>query len=439
MRSFRDARQAAGIETTAYDPLLPAGVLADERADRPERIAFFGNFGMQNLGNESTLAAMIKNARQRLPDAELTCICPDPQDTSARHGIAASLLSYRFSREFAARPASSNPVVGFVRRLCVRLPSEVLELFRAFRALRGVTMLVMTGTGMLSDFGIRPLGLHYEILKWSLLAKLRGARLMFVSVGAGPIALPLSRFLVKLALSLADYRSYRDDFSRSYLKEVGFDTGGEEVYPHIAFSLPMRARSPAGGDGRVVAVGLMDYYGSRASSRVGEEAYLDYVSKVAKFVSWLVEHDYRVRLLIGDVTYDRRSVADVLQMLRAWGTPSRDGQIVAAPVASAERLVEELAGTDLVVATRFHNVLLGLMLGKPVVALSYHPKLAALMEAMGLSQYCHEVDHLDVERLIEQFTDAERNRARLAAAVERRSAECRRALDRQYQAIFDPR
>jgi len=41
----------------------------------------------------------------------------------------------------------------------IRLPLEVIEWLKAFRALKGTSMLVMTGTGMLGDFGIGPFDL----------------------------------------------------------------------------------------------------------------------------------------------------------------------------------------------------------------------------------------------------------------------------------------
>ena len=85
-------------------------------------------------------------------------------------------------------------------------------------------MLVMTGTGMLGDFGILPTSLHYEILKWSAAAKLCRCKLLFVSVGVGPIRSRPSRILIKASLRLADYRSYRDDFSKQYLEGMNFDT-----------------------------------------------------------------------------------------------------------------------------------------------------------------------------------------------------------------------
>jgi polysaccharide pyruvyl transferase WcaK-like protein len=404
----------------------------------PKRIAFFGNFGAQNMGNEYTLQAMIHNVRLRMPAAELSCICSDPEDTSARHRIPAALISYRYSREFRSRSqrAKSNPVIRTLRRLFVRLPREAIDLIRAYRTLEGITMLVMPGTGMLGDFGIGPLDLHYEILRWSVLAKLRGVKLMFVSVGAGPIAHPLSRWIVKRAISLADYRSYRDTFSKAYLKDIGFDTSRDRVYPDLAFSLPQASRPARKRSGRVVGVGLMDYYGTRASPRHGEEAYLDYLNKVTAFVSWLIGRDYEVHLLIGDASYDTRCRSDLLRMLRESGVAPRAGQIVDVPLASVEDLIEEIAQTDSVVATRFHTVLLGLMLDKPVLALSYHQKIASLMDAMGLSQYCHDVDRAQAAQLMEQFGELQRNSTVIASLVSRKASECRRALDEQYEQLF---
>ena len=233
--------QAAGVVSRATEAMAPAGGSASAAAQpRPRRVAFFGNFGTQNLGNEYTLAAMLANARRRMPGAELICICTDPKDTAARHGVTATSMSYRYSSAFlaAARRMSEARVVRALRRLFVRVPREVVEMVRAFRSLKGVSMLVMTGTGMLSDVGIGPFDLHWEILKWSAVAKLRGAKLAFASVGVGPIASRASRWIVKRALSLADYRSYRDAWSRSYLQSIGFESSRDRVCPDLAFSLP---------------------------------------------------------------------------------------------------------------------------------------------------------------------------------------------------------
>ena len=156
----------------------------------------------------------------------IDCICSDPEDVSARYNIPAIPIYSRHrnaSRSRAEAPYT-NTLVRLLRRVFIRLPQELLHWITAFRTLKGTKMLIMTGTGMLTDFGITPLDLHYEILKWSLAAKLRQCRVVFLSVGGSRLDRPLSRWLVKSALSLADYRSYRDRFSRDCLDSIGVNT-----------------------------------------------------------------------------------------------------------------------------------------------------------------------------------------------------------------------
>ena len=402
-----------------------------------DTITFFGNFGTQNLGNEYTLKAILQNLRKLLPGARVNCICPDPQDATARYEIPAFRMSYRQAKGSRSRGARSSRAISLLRRLFVRVPLEIGEWVKAFRRLKHTSMLVMTGTGMLGDFGIGPLDLHYEILKWSIVAKLRRARVLFVSVGAGPIDHPLSRWIVKRAVSLADYRSYRDAFSREYLARIGFDSRGDFVYPDLAFSLqPEVPRSPERkGSPRVVGIGLMDYYGRRSVPEEGEDIYRRYLEKVTDFVAWLLERDYTVQLLIGDVSYDKRVKRDVRALLRERDPERSKGKIFDVPVSSVEQLVSQLASTDMVVATRFHNILLALMLNKPVVALSYHPKIASLMSGLGLAEYCHDIDEPGVEGLVERFTRLERNAGAARSLIERKAKEYRKALDEQYARI----
>jgi polysaccharide pyruvyl transferase WcaK-like protein len=415
----------------------PARIEEGARQLKRTTISFFGNFGTQNLGNEYTLQAIIHNVHKYLPTAKVNCICTDPEDASARHNIPASPISYRYDKGYRSTVRSDTVIIRWLRRFLIRLPLELIQWLKAFRTLKGTSMLVMTGTGMLGDFGIGPFDLHYEILKWSILAKLRGTKLLFVSVGAGPIAHPLSRRIVKLAISLADYRSYRDSFSKEYLASIGFDTKDDFVYPDLAFSL--RPRIPASGsrNSRVIGLGLMDYYGKGSALEYDEIAYQNYLDGVTTFVASLLDRKYTIRLLIGDVSYDKRVTGDVIKRLKERGTNYQEGQIIDDPVSSVEQLIAQLAETDIVIATRFHNLLLALMLNKPVVALSYHEKIASLMAGVGMAEYCQRIDQLDASRLMEQFNKLEQNAGTIKSMIEQRIGEYGRALEQQYAHIFN--
>lgn len=436
-----EVRSPGEILATLDEALVGPTFRSEPVQMETKTVAFLGNFGTHNLGNECTLQSVVQGARTHLPGAALRCICPGPEDAAERHGIAASRMSYRDDQAFRSRTAGrvSTPVVKWARRLLIRAPLEFVDWLEAFRALRGTTMLVMPGTGMLGDFGIEPLGLHYQILKWSIVARLRGCKVLFVSVGAGPIENPLSRWIVKRAISLADYRSYRDRFSRQYLDGLGFDTSRDRVYPDLAFSfagpatpLPRRRSSR-----RVVGLGLMDYYGRESRPERGESIYQGYLQALVPFVAWLLERDYSVRLIIGDLEYDKRVKGDLLRMLAERSLPGERGRILDEPISSPEQLWGQLAQTDVVVATRFHNVLLALMLDKPVLALSYHEKVESLMAGMGLAEYCHRIVDLDAQRLRERFAALEESAESLQGSIHQKTGEYRAALDEQYRLIFN--
>jgi polysaccharide pyruvyl transferase WcaK-like protein len=393
------------------------------------RITFWGNFGTGNLGNECTLQALIHNVRRLLPESELACVCRGPDDTSTRHGVR--------SIPMTSRRGTGQPLGGPLRkwyRSMAHLVSEARDLLRALGVLRGVDLLVMSGTGMLSDSGEGPFGLTFEMAKWATAARIRGCRTAFVSVGAEALDSALARRFTRLALRLADFRSYRDALSKERLRKIGFDSGPDAVYPDLAFSLPEALwceRTPPTGRQSVVAVGIYDYMGGRHAQRV---EYRAYVAKLCSFIGWLHGQGHTVRLVIGDFQYDEAVRQDVLASLEAGGLTAASVQHDVAR--SVAELVAQLNEADYVVATRFHSVVLSLMLGKPVVSLSYDDKNDVLMAEMGLAAYCQRLAELDVDRLIVQFLDlrsrADSLRPRIRETVERNRA----ALDQQYQRLF---
>ena len=105
-------------------------------------------------------------------------------------------------------------------------------------------------------------------------------------------------------------------------------------------------------------------------------------------------------------------------------------------MSSVEQLIAQLAEADIVIATRFHNILLALLINKPVVALSYHEKISSLMAGMGMGEYCQNIDRLDVDLLVEQFLELEKNAGIVKPLIEGKVEHYRKALDQQYAHIF---
>ena len=149
----------------------------------------------------------------------------------------------------------------------------------------------------------------------------------------------------------------------------------------------------------------------------------------------MLAHEYDVQLLIGD-RGDRPVLEEFRSLLRNRLPEYDAGRIGDAPADSVEGLLSQIAGTEFVVATRFHNVLLALLSNKPTIAISFHHKCASLMTSMGLADYCLDIKDLKGNELIDRVCDVERNVVNLKDLIRERAKECREALEEQYEAIL---
>jgi polysaccharide pyruvyl transferase WcaK-like protein len=416
---------AAGKPTVADDALLTSA-----------KISFFGNFGSANTGNESVLLAIISRLQMLYPAGDFRCICSNPEAVTTRYGIQAVAFSTNGAKLW-------DRDVSVIRRLPMGFAALVAELgqfFRAFRILRGTDMLIVPGTGLLTDaHGIYGWG-PYSLSRWALMAKLRHARVLFICVGAGPITSRAGGRLLRMSLSLASYRSYRDETSRECLRSVGVHTKRDLIYPDLAFSLPEAIlpgdRSPLRDAKRVVGLGLMAYSPEHSGLGRGPDTYQNYLEALALFAEWLFDHGYEIRLLLGDD--DTEAIDDFRSVLEAQLDGSYEDRLVEQPFGSVQDVLDAVAATDVVVATRFHNVLLSLVLNKPVIAISFHHKCSSLMRQMKLSAYCHEIHEMDAARLIEQFQLLEQDEDAIRSTIADGVSRARAALDEQYDRLFAP-
>lgn len=344
----------------------------------PRRIALFGLFGSGNLGNDGSLEAMLSFLRAARPDAELTCICAHPAKMRSEYGIS----SIRIGGEEAAG--------GFLRVLQRFQPTrKLLQGLHAFRSARKFDAIIVPGTGILDDFGDRFLGMPISLFAWCVAARLWGTKVAFVSVGAGPINHPVSRWLMKSAARMAQYRSYRDTVSKEFMDSIGFNTSADPIYPDIAFRLPAPAASGPSDETSqplTVGVGVMAYYGWRGDTGQGADIYASYLEKLSHFTLWLLDRGHHVRILMGETT-DQRAIDDLLKAVARKRPDYRRERVAAEPAHSLHDLMRQIAQTQIVVATRFHNIVCALKLSKPAVSIGYAKKNDVLMKEMGIGNF----------------------------------------------------
>lgn len=404
------------------------------RAGKARRIAIFGNFDGTNFGNEATLQAVLYNLRRIEPGAEVTCVCTGPRTTSATYNISAIPITRKLLKSWVP----GNPLGKVARKFCVGI-GEPIRWCQCIAILFGTDILLIPGTGLLTDaYGIRGWG-PYSVLMWSVAAKICRCRLAFISVGAGPFYSAVGKFCVRAVLSLADFRSYRDESTVAQLRGIGISADKDRVFPDLAFSLPRNAislRDNTMGAGAVIGLGVMEHAERYGTQKPGEAAHVSYLQALAETARWLLARGYNIRLLMGDRS-DVRTKNLLLQLLAQSLTINERNRIIDEPINTVDDLLLQVVTTSAVVATRFHNVLLALLCEKPVISISFHHKCDALMDAAGMSDYCLNIRDLEPDRLIATFCRLEANADALKSLIKERSKRFRTALDQQYELILN--
>jgi len=400
------------------------------------RISFYGHFGAGNLGNECTLQAVIEQTLRRRPDAQLVCFCTNPRDARTRHNIATFPSEAVDKTTEESGPRESRGRMARLFRIAFRrIPLELVHWVKSLRAVSRTDMLIVAGTGIVADYLCGPLGWPYDIFKLSTLAALSRVKLVFLSVGVGPIHHQLSRWFVKRSLALAHHRSYRDEASKQYLEKIGFDTKRDCVYPDVVFGLLQNhlVRGVRTGQRRVVGLGLKDY---GLAKRLETKAFRQYLDTMAAFVSWLQEHGYSVRLLIGDIQYDTSVIKKFVAVLKSRNIPTDAPLLIAEPALTVKELLRQVGETEAVISARYHNLVLALIQNKPVMALSDHAKLDSLATDFGLAQYLVPLANLSPDVLIDRFKQLENDGDRLRPYIKAELDKYRQALDALFATLL---
>ena len=242
---------------------------------------------------------------------------------------------------------------------------------RTVRWVRQHDAVIVPGMGVLeASLPLRAWGVPYAMFLLCAGGRLTGTKVALVSVGANNINQRPTRFFFNTAARLAYYRSYRDAQSREAMTTRGVNVSADQVYPDLVFGLPV---SPDPGDPATVGVGVMTYRGTNDDRDRADEIYGAYVTTFTRFILWLLDQGRSVRVFVGDKT-DDEALAEITGRVRRARPELEPGRLVAEPPATFSELSRSMAPVSCVIATRYHNVMCSLRLGKPTISLGYARK-----------------------------------------------------------------
>jgi len=395
-----------------------------QRPARAPRVGLFGLLGSGNIGNDASLESVLRYLAAERPDAIVDAMCMGPERLRDHYGIEA--IPLQWSRKYEGR-ASGRMLIA------LKAAGKAADAVRTASWVRRHDVVIVPGMGVLeASLPLRASGVPYAMFLLGASGRLFRTRVALISVGATAINQRLTRWLFTAAARLAWYRSYRDIPSREAMRRNGLDSAHDPVYPDLVFGLPAPPREP--GDPLTVGVGVMEFYGSNDERDRASEIHASYAGNIKRFIRWLVDDGRRVRLFIGDKS-DLSMVQEIMADLREHRPGLEPSRVVAEQADSFDELTRAMAPVGAVVATRYHNVICALRLGKPTISVGYAAKNQTLMADMGLAEFCQSASSLTAEALIEQFTELENRSAQLRQAIADRCAVYEQLLGEQFAAL----
>ncbi|HET6313375.1 MAG TPA: polysaccharide pyruvyl transferase family protein [Chloroflexia bacterium] len=351
---------------------------ADGRGGQQKRkkIAILGWYGSANAGDEAVLQSVVESLRRAGHD-DLLVLSTNPNATASTYHV----------QSVPRNPLDPTPL----------------------RAVLQSQALVLGGGGLIQDSSS-----VYNLPLYALyvaLARLRGIPVFGWGLGVGPLYTKLGRLLARFVVRSSRYFSVRDTGSARALRAAGVRAEQVRVTADPAFLVeptPVPLEGDAGHKPTVIfsvrhrlhdSPGLNPRYllpvGVRHRLKLETRPGLDEDRRFARSVAHgmrccVEEFGARVVLLPFWAERDDEVLRQVEQEALRLGVP---GEAIAwAGVRhTPSDLAGYIAGADMLVSMRLHALIFGALAGVPALALSYVPKMRALMSLLGARRWVVEV------------------------------------------------
>jgi polysaccharide pyruvyl transferase WcaK-like protein len=424
------------------------------------RLALVTPWAGGNLGNSAILSSVISNVSRRIPSIEFVGVTLSQENTQRRFGIEAFPLAgvlrsgYNHwstgASKLPGQPKNARarikqwvkriPLVVSLLRIARTVRQEIAHSVAAARLVSKLDGVLIPGGGALDEFWGGPWGHPWSLFKWSLISRLYHVPFVFMSVGKCSLERPASRFFARIALRLAVYRSYRELDSKNAVQAL-ICAPDDPVIPDLAFSYPCSALPPPQNDllrtGRLlVGISPIAYCDPRIWPLKDERRYSAYVRELTQIVKWLLKEGHRLLFFATD-SPDLETIKEILTAIEDIPKDPDAIQTLPGPVEqSIDGHLQGTARTDLIVASRLHGVILSHLIARPVLAVSFDPKVNAHMASVNQTDYCLDINTLKLETFIERFEALKTVRYREAAHIRETALAFREQLDSQYDRIF---
>ncbi|WHZ57593.1 polysaccharide pyruvyl transferase family protein [Metabacillus hrfriensis] len=351
------------------------------------KIAIVGNYGNRNAGDDAILSGLIHTMFTINKDIEITVFTNNKDNTDTVEGVVKESLIYKEKK---------SKLVNIIFSI-----KEILKLKQKF------DIVILGGGGILMDMYPRDLPLYWFIVK--NIVK-RDGTLIVHGVGAGPLKTSLGKKIVKNILNSSKVISVRDEKSKKILNELISGNRSIEIIGDPAFGNEHLAISREAGV-KKIGITVLPYFADYYWPEYDKEKFEQYKNNIIKLIHGLSENkNNQIYLYSTKYPDDHRLANEIYQETK------KQNVILNEEILSPKSLIEFTQDLDLVVGTRLHSLIIGLLVNASIYGIGYHHKVEGFFGEMELENNFFKIDELNVDKLIEEINQSESNKNNIIKA-----------------------
>lgn len=310
---------------------------------RMPRVLVSGYYGFNNAGDEAILKALIEGIRGAQEECEIVVLSQHPRFTAQKHDVKSAMR---------------------------------MNIFRLLWEIKKCDILISGGGSLLQDVTSKRSILYYLAIIY--VAKLMGKSVMIYSQGIGPVGRPSNRRFLRKALSKADFINVRDEKSKSELQEMGIEN---EILVTADAVFGMNKPSLEKGAAVIEKLGIKK---ERRLVGISMRPWKDNAEISEKFSQlckgMVAEQDCDIVLL----PFHFYSDLEIMEMVyRKLDSETRKRVHVLKEYLYVEDYLSLIGNLDMFIGMRLHGLIFSVLMGVPVVGISYDPKIDSFMASIG--------------------------------------------------------
>lgn len=331
------------------------------------QILISGYYGFNNIGDESILSAVVENLRGKLDDIEITVLSQNPEFTAQKYGVQS--VNRKSAKEI-------------------------------FKAMKRCDLLISGGGSLLQDVTSKKSILYYLMIMW--LAFFLRKKVFIYSQGIGPIISKFNRRLTVFTLKKAHGIVVRDEASKELLIEIGLK--GEAIIvtadpvlrvkkADISIGREILQKEGFAADPNRLTVGL-----AIRERKINS----NFVDEICISIQRLVnEYQAQIVLIPFHFSEDMAVIEEIEKRLG-------DDVCCIKHKYLTNEMLSIIGNMDILVGVRLHALIHAAIMGVPMIAVSYDPKINSFMHSMDMKAMCSTIDFKN-DFFIEEFDKTVKN------------------------------